>query len=164
METRFGEEEQKLYSWLFVSEMDLASASFDLELLIKKGWHLPPQKRRGRNSEQHQAAYVSALLVAYGRPFIAGLHGPAFPQELIPFTPQECDLHERLLEMRHHIVAHSNGTLYFMGMRRVQDFLQNIARMQYPFISPADGILLRGMIWKLRKAIHGKLEEMLLQE
>ena len=98
MIVQLAEEEQRLYSRLYVSRMDLEAAGLSLSMLIKKGWHAKPWQRRGSVYAQ-QSAYVTAFVVAYARPFTQSHGWPKFPSELMLFTDKELELHGQIIAL-----------------------------------------------------------------
>ena len=90
------EHDAKLYGRLYVSREDIGFASYCAGVLLKKGWHGQPWERRG-SIYQQQAAFTSALITAYARPFTTSKGWPTFPAKLIPYDAAELTLHNRLI-------------------------------------------------------------------
>src|SRR3954447_4554282 len=99
MEVPLTPGDAKLYSKLYVSIKDVEFAQYCASVLLKKGWHSQPWERRGTIYQQ-QAAFTSALVTAYGRPFKKSKGWPKIPAELIPYNEQEKKLHEHLIILR----------------------------------------------------------------
>ena len=154
------QDQQRLYSRLFVSEMDLSSARFSLSMLTKKGWHAMQWERRGSIYAQ-QTAYVTAFVIAYARPFNESRGWPRFPSALMPFTEDEQLLHKRIIVMRNKIVAHSDSSVYSVRPWRVEGFSTDIVGAPTMVITAEECALLDGMIEKLTDAISKKLKEIL---
>lgn len=110
-EVQINEDDQKLYGRLLVSHDDIAFAQYCAGVLLKKGWHNQPWERRGTAYEQ-QAAYTTALVTAYGRPFTRSKGWPALPESLITYNHQEKKLHHQIMKLRHTVYAHSDSTSY----------------------------------------------------
>src|SRR4051812_25471137 len=108
MQIQVNSVDKGLYDRLYVSRVDLSSASYCLAIIIKKGWHFAPGERRGSIYEQ-QTAFTTALVVAYSRPF-SNSHGwPKFPPALMRFDQGELDLHKSIIKRRNSIFAHSDS-------------------------------------------------------
>lgn len=101
-------QEHKLYAVLNVAEEDLRQANFFAAHLLKKGWHYEPWERRWTVYMQ-QAAFTTAFATAYSRPFTKSRGWPKFPERLLrKFSPEQRDLHERVLTLRNMVYAHSD--------------------------------------------------------
>jgi len=100
---------KRQFERLFASKYDFAQANFCARyLLLKKGWHFRPWERRGTIYAK-QTAFVTNLIIAYARPFVASKGWPAFPTKLINFDAAQREMHKRLLQMRREIFAHSDS-------------------------------------------------------
>src|SRR6185312_5754397 len=100
--------DQKTYALLHVSEEDLRQASFYASHLLKKGWHSEWYERRGTVYYQ-QAAYTTALVMAYTRPFTqtrggSSLHG----KTIAGFSEEQKAQHKRMKVLRDNIYAHTD--------------------------------------------------------
>ncbi len=118
MELRLNENDQKLHDRLVVSSDDIVLARYCAGVLLKKGWHIEPWERRGTVYEQ-QAAFTSALVIAYGRPFTRSNGWPALPSDLIPYDDREGALHRQIMKLRHQVYAHSDRTRYLVQLLRI---------------------------------------------
>src|SRR3546814_19279515 len=83
---------------LHASGTDIKLARAYAEEIIKKNWFRPPWSRG--KGYIHQGAYVTALVVSYGRPFAPGRGGFTFPRNVIPYGEDEFSLHDRSEERR----------------------------------------------------------------
>lgn len=106
-----SERDGRLYSKLWVSSHDISFARYCAGVLLKKGWHAHPWERRGTIYQQ-QAAFTTALVTAYGRPFTHSKGWPDLPKRLIKYSEEEKALHQRLLVLRHGVYAHSDSSNY----------------------------------------------------
>ncbi|WP_145927220.1 hypothetical protein [Jeongeupia sp. USM3] len=96
------------YQILYVSQQDLSQAAFFAQHLLDKALHFEPWEARWQ-SYLHQGAYMTAMVVAYGRPFTESRGYPRFPAKLLQnLTPEEKDLHSSLLSLRNKIYAHTD--------------------------------------------------------
>ena len=105
----------------------------------------------------HQTAYTTAFVVAYGRPFTESRSWPKIPTRLLRLTQDERALHDRLLELRNTVYAHSD-----VGARN----LRKLTMLGEPFtIQRAPSMHLelrelqfaRAMILRAQVAIRGRL-------
>jgi hypothetical protein len=131
-------------------------------VLLKKGWHHQPWERRGTIYQQ-QLVFTSALVIAYARPFTRANGWPRFPAELMAFNEKEKVLHEKMLELRHSVFAHSDSKHYKVTPWRAQEFSTDILSAPWPRITKEDAVLLQRMIAKLQTAIQRRCEEMCSQ-
>jgi hypothetical protein len=99
--------EELLYERLFVSVEDLRLAKYFANHLLKKGWHFFPWERRWTIYMQ-QAAYTTAFVIAFSRPFTNSKGWPRVPKRLTPFDEFERMLHDHLLSIRNEVYAHSD--------------------------------------------------------
>jgi hypothetical protein len=88
MDVQLSAQGAKLYSKLTVSKSDIWFARYCASVICKKGWHSQPWERRGTVYHQ-QAAFTSALITAYARPFIQSRGWPKLPPDLITRSCQE---------------------------------------------------------------------------
>jgi hypothetical protein len=159
MEVQLDDNVQRLYSRLYVSGLDLASAEYCLGVLMKKGWHYLPWDKRGSIYEQ-QSAFTSALVVAYARPFNTSYGWPKFPVELIPFDEDEQVLHELIISLRNSVFAHSDSKSYSVRPWRAKGFATDIIGRPALRITAEQGRSLSIMIQKLQKSIQTRLMEL----
>jgi hypothetical protein len=102
---------RELYERLHVSSLDLSSAKQYACHLLKKGWHSAPYERRGSIYMQ-QSAFTTSLVVSYARPFSNSYGWPQFPEEFWQYSPQQNQLHQKLIELRDQVFAHSDKAQY----------------------------------------------------
>lgn len=65
-----------------------------------------------------QTAFVSALIVAYGRIFTRSEELPKFPMALIQYTIEEQQLHDQWMKLRHKLFAHSDSESFHVLVGR----------------------------------------------
>lgn len=100
--------ERKAYALLHVSEEDLRQASIYAAHLLKKGWHSEWHERRGTVYYQ-QAAFTTALVMAYMRPFKQTRGRSSLNSKtLAGFTEEQKALHKRMEFLRDNIYAHTD--------------------------------------------------------
>lgn len=158
MEIQLDDSVQRLYSRLYVSGLDLASADYCLSVLMKKGWHYLPWEKRGSIYEQ-QSAFTSAFVVAYARPFNTSYGWPKFPVELIPFEKYEQDLHDFIILLRNSAIAHSDSKSYSVRPWRAEGVATDVIGQPALRITADQGLALRVMIQKVQKSIQSRLKE-----
>jgi hypothetical protein len=159
VDIKLNEQDRALYSRLHVSNLDLGFAGYCLRVLLKNGWHHKPWERRGTVYLQ-QAAFTSALVTAYARPFTASKGWPTFPHELMNFDVEETALHKRMLDLRHSIYAHSVSKHYKVVPIREEGFSSDLLSEPWLLITAQEGALLQKMIVKLKIAIELKSKEL----
>jgi hypothetical protein len=99
-----------LYERLFVYRGDLRQAAYFAGYLLKKGWHFDPWDKAIRwSTYMQQAAFTSALVTAYCRPFAQTRSSPILPLKLIQYKTNELELHKKLKALRDSVYAHSEG-------------------------------------------------------
>jgi hypothetical protein len=159
MEIQLKSDDQRLYNRLYVSQVDLSSATYCLDVIMKKGWHFAPWEKRGSIYEQ-QTAFTTSFIVAYSRPFNTSRGWPKFPPRLMPFSPAESDLHRDIIERRNSIFAHSDSNNYSVRPWRAEGFATDILSAPIFRITADEGKALQKMIGKLQLSISIKLKEM----
>jgi hypothetical protein len=95
------------YQLLYVAQQDLSQAAFFCDHLLHKGWAREPWQGRWQ-TYLHQGAYVTAMVVAYCRPFTVSRGWPKFPTRLLQLNADEKILHQQLLDLRNAVYAHSD--------------------------------------------------------
>jgi hypothetical protein len=152
--------DEKLYSKLAVSGFDIGFARYCASVILKKGWHDEPWKRRGTIYQQ-QAAFTTALVTAYGRPFTQSKGWPSFPLKLIAYNAQEEALHKRLIQLRHTVYAHSDSASYSIRPWRSGEFSTDIVGAPALRITAAEAKLFMRMTSKLLASINLRMEALL---
>mgnify|MGYP000414201960 CR=1 FL=1 len=106
-------QERLLYERLVVFQDDLRQAAFYAGHLLKKNWHFDPWDSKIRwTTYMQQAAFTTALVTAYGRPF-AGANGfPTMSMKLAPYDSHQLVLHHKLRNLRNNVYAHSDVALH----------------------------------------------------
>ena len=157
---------QFLYEKLKASEWDFRLARHHAEHLLKKKWHKSFPEMRGE-VYWHQAAYTSALVVAYGRPFTKGYGWPRLPSELHAYDAVEVELHKRMIEKRDKMYAHTDSATYHAQSSRVVSLKANEKSplgtfYLYPTyrITASEAKLLVTMISKVLNAIGERVREL----
>lgn len=105
MKTSDPTERQKYRQNLACSDFRLAKEF--AQHLIKKKWHKPEWRVRP-TTRIHQTAYTTAFVVTYCRPFTRGEGWKILDIEAVDLTPEERSLHEKLLDLRHKVHAHTD--------------------------------------------------------
>ena len=157
---RLTGEDRKLYGRLLVSHDDIAFAQYCAGVLLKKGWHNQPWERRGTVYEQ-QAAYTTALVTAYGRPFTRSKGWPSLPENLITYNNQERILHDQIIKMRHTVYAHSDSASYAILPGCIGTMTAAIIRRPALRITAPDATLFLAMSGKLLSSINARIESLL---
>ena len=117
------EAQRRLYQRWTVWQSDLGQARYFACHLLKKGWHYDPWDRRIRSSTYlQQAAFTTALVAAYCRPFVETRSGSVFPVSQVGFNVEERALHGRLRGLRNAVYAHTDVELHRVQPLRIGDF------------------------------------------
>ncbi len=95
------------YQVLHVAQQDLSQAAFFCNHLQQQGWTREPWEGTWQ-TYLHQSAYVTAMVVAYCRPFAVSKGWPKFPMRLVRLDTEGKAMHHRLLDLRHAVYAHSD--------------------------------------------------------
>ena len=152
--------DEKLYSKLYVSSSDIAFARYCASVILKKGWHAQPWERRGTIYQQ-QAAFTTALVTAYARPFTPSKGWPKLPSDLVAYSDQEAALHEQLIKLRHTVYAHSDSASYSIRPWRSEDFSTDIVGAPVMRITSKDATLFQAMSSKLLASIGVRMKALL---
>jgi len=99
--------DHQTYQLLYVAKLDLSQAAFFADHIASKGMHLEPWEGNWR-TYMHQCAYMTAMVMAYARPFTESRGWPKFPQRLLDLSPEQRSLHKRMLSLRNEVYAHAN--------------------------------------------------------
>lgn len=147
---------------LNICELDLALARHHTEHMLKQGMILCRDKDNVDFYYQ-QAAFVCALVVAYGRIFTKSNGQSGFAKSKAKYNKGESKLHDELLKLRHMLYAHSDGSLFHV--RTIGRGI-NIRRVPQYLIRKDDLELLLTMIEKLSNLIIARrwqLQKMLAE-
>jgi hypothetical protein len=158
MEIRPRDYDAKLHSRLHVSSLDLNFAQYCVGVILKKGWHCQPWEKRG-SIYQQQSAFMSALVIAYARPFTKSRDWPKFPSELKKFDSEENTLHDHMIELRNSVYAHSDSKNYSVTPWRSGNFSTDIVGGPALRVGAEQAALLRQMINKLQLAIQRRMSQ-----
>jgi hypothetical protein len=111
-----------LYKKLVVSQDDFGQAKYFIGYILKKGWHFSPWDSAIRYPTYlKQAAFTTAFVTAYARPFTGTRSSPALSLKIAKYGISEKRLHDEILELRNTVYAHSDiekqdvRPLVFMG-------------------------------------------------
>lgn len=159
MQLELSDKDRRTFTKLYASADDIAVARRWAEHIQKKRWFRQPWS--GGKIYLHQSAYVTALVVAYGRVFAVGRGGFDFPKRLIPYDAAERDLHERLIELRNKVHAHSDLDKWNVRPWHAAGFSTAIVGQPKHMIEEADIALFLVMTEKLLEKIASRKEEIL---
>ena len=152
--------DEKLYGKLYASCDDLAFARYCLRVITKKKWHHTPWAKRGTIYLQ-QAAFTCALIVSYGRVFTRSDGWKRLSTDLGNFDSEEAACHERVMQMRHSVFAHTDSKQYSVRPWRAGDFSTDIVGAPMLRITEEDATLLNGMTRKLIAAMRARMKAIL---
>lgn len=151
--------DQKNFTKLYASADDVSVARQWAQHLQKKKWYRRPWS--WGKIYLHQSAYVTAIVVAYGRVFSVGRGGFNFPKRLVPYDAVEWDLHHRLLDMRDKVHAHSDLEKWRVEPWHVSGFSTTIVGQPQNVIEETDIELFLNMTEKLLARIADRREQIL---
>ncbi len=164
MEIILPDDDAKLYSRLHVSSLDLDFAQYCAGVILRKGWHYQPWEKRGTIYLQ-QSAFMSALVTAYARPFKKSSSGlPNLPPELKEFSSEEDAFHERMIQLRDKVYAHSDSKSYSVRPWRTGTFSTDIVGAPELCINAKEAALLKQMVNKLQLAIRRRMSRIVSVE
>jgi hypothetical protein len=152
--------DEKLYSKLYVSSSDIAFARYCVRVILKKGWHTQPWERRGTIYQQ-QAAFTTAFITAYARPFTKSHGWPSLPKELTAvYSDQEAALHKQLIKLRHTVYAHSDSAGYSIRPLLIGDFPTDIVGAPVLRITLEEATVFQAMSSKLLASIDIRMKKL----
>lgn len=155
---KLSERDNALYGKLSMSALDIAKARSFANQLRKKRWHTFPLVRRG-SVPTYQVALTTALVVAYARPFVVGRGGGlAFPNRLKQYTPEQEELHRRLLKLRHEQFAHTDPISY--EIRPYDDpYIKSVDMVPETYFTAEEIDLFLEMTGGVLNRINSRMEE-----
>ena len=160
--TSITQAERRLYQRLTVWRHDLSEAAYFAGFLLKKGWHFDPWDKKIRwPTYMQQAAFTTALVAAYCRPFVETRNGAVLSMKLAPYTDGEHELHEKLKSLRNTVYAHSD-----IELRQVRPVSFNgrataIERLPSLKLTRGETERTLAMIAKTSKAIGEKIQDLI---
>lgn len=155
MEVSLDPDTERRYSRLCISGMDLDTATYCLNMVVKKGWH---HQQWGRGTVyQQQTVFTTTLIVAYARPF----KHDHMKLELanFPFNDDEQALQKELMTLRDKVCAHSDDVMYSIRPWRAEGFATDIVRAPTVVITSEQACRLKDMIHKLQTYIRTELKK-----
>ncbi|MBM9615293.1 hypothetical protein JWJ90_13495 [Desulfobulbus rhabdoformis] len=154
--------EQRLYQRLIVWRQDFRDANYFANFLLRKGWHFDPWDKKIRwTTYMQQAAYTTALITSYCRPFIATRSGAILPRNLRPYDAVERELHNKMRSLRNTVYAHSDVELREVREFSVNGYATAIERVPSLKLTRGETELTLSMIEKTSKAIDSKLQDLI---
>lgn len=151
----------RYYALLHVSEEDFAQALFCAQHLLKKAWHSEQWERRGTVYHQ-QAAFTSALVMAYLRPFTETRSGTVLRRNVMKgFSPEQALLHRHLKTLRNSLYAHSDVSARDVQPIAVNGYATAISTFQSMRLSREDVVNLEKMIALVRSSISHEKQRLL---
>lgn len=120
MELPLTQRDSSLYAKLYASVSDIAFARLCAEHIQRKGWNKRPWSRGSGYFQQ--SAFVTSLVVSYGRPFASARKEPKFPERLLTYDAHQRTLHNHLIQQRNQVYAHSDLAHWTIRPWRSGDF------------------------------------------
>ncbi len=151
---------ERFFKRLYITRQDLGMAAQFAAFILKKGWHNNPWERRGTIYLQ-QSAFTSSLIIFYSRPFTRSKGLPDFPKRLLKYNALEHTLHDKLIQLRHKVYAHSDDSSYKVQPFSINGFPTAILNAPFFKLLRPDVEMLQSMIEKIFKEIDVKLAELI---
>lgn len=108
-----------------------------------------------------QAAFTTALIAAYCRPFVETRNGAVLSMRLAPYSENERELHEKLRSLRNTIYAHSDIDLRQVRPASINGRATAIVRSPSLKLTREETVRILSMIAKASKAIDEKLQDLI---
>lgn len=142
------------YKRLHISLIDLDFVHHHASHLLTNGLFREHEKGT-EDLYKEQTAFVSALILAYGRIFTKSRGLPNFPSALIHYNEEERKLHDSWMRHRHKLFAHSDAESFHVLVSR------NAVIKTIPMyhLKKAEVELILVMAEKLRSAIVRRINE-----
>jgi hypothetical protein len=108
-----------------------------------------------------QVAFTTALIVAYGRAFTKSDGWPDIPRRLVPYDEKDRELHDRLMEMRHTVYAHSDSKVFNIRLiTSERGWPRSIDKLPSLRLSAEETALFMTMTAKLSRALQNRCREL----
>lgn len=107
-----------------------------------------------------QAAFTTALLTSYARPFTQSKGWPKLPSEFVLYNASEVHLHQQVMELRHQVYAHSDSSRHSIRPIKVLDFHTDIVGSPHLRLSKKETEMLVRMIDKVIAKINTEIERL----
>jgi hypothetical protein len=151
----FSDDDMKRYGRLDIAARDLHDAKAYGAFILKKGWKAKPWSRG--STYLQQSAFVTSMIVSYGRAFTKSLGGGFIPDSTrADFTIPEAELHEKIMAERHQLYAHSDAARFPVQPWH-SDLHSDIIMFQVRELSPEEITMLHLMCDKV--AIACRIEQ-----
>lgn len=108
-----------------------------------------------------QAAFTTAFVTSYARPFTKSYGWPPFPNALIPFNALEHDLHKHLIKLRNEVYAHSDSASHHVRPIRIVGHPSAIVGSPPLRLTKEELELAKSMISKLLSATSAELARLI---
>jgi hypothetical protein len=160
--TSITQAERKLYQRLTVWNEDFRHANYFASFLLKKGWHFDPWDKKIRwSTYMQQAAFTSALVAAYCRPFVETRNGAVLSMKLAPYNDSERELHDKLKTLRNSVYAHSDVELQNVRPISIGSRATAIVTLPVLKLTRAETQKVHSMIERTSNSIDAKLQSLI---
>ena len=154
--------ESLLYQKLYISQSDLAMADTFASQLLKNGWHFVLWETRRRwSTYMKQAAFTSAFITAYARPFTKSYGWPRFPMNIVGFNAADQALHDRIINLRDTVYAHSDSASHTVEPYRIDGYPSAIVGSPPLRLTHEELVHARKIISGLMQVINSELDRLL---
>ena len=108
-----------------------------------------------------QSAFTTSLIVSYARPFTRGKGWPRFPLEFMQYNEDSAQLHQKILDLRHQVYAHSDSSRYSIRPFQMDsDLFADIIGAPFLRLTQDECKLLVAMIDSIRALLLPRLKEL----
>ena len=151
----FETEDKKMYGKLDSAMDDLLLARSYGEYILKKNWKAKPWIRGSIYLQQ--SAFVSAMVVAYGRVFTRSIGWPSLPNYFMDiYDADEYSLHHRIIEKRNKLYAHSDSEKFDVRPWK-SELHSDIKKVPIYYVEHSDILALQNMCKKMTCQISNKM-------
>jgi hypothetical protein len=155
-------DESLLYKKLYISLNDLVMADTFASQLLKNGWHFVLWETRRRwSTYMKQAAFTSAFITAYARPFTKAYGWPRFPSAILRFDSADQTLHDKIIDLRNTVYAHSDSSSHEVTPYRINGYPSAIVGSPALRLTREELLHSQKLISGLMKSIGPELDRLL---
>ncbi len=149
--------DEKLYGKLHSASWDLNFAAQHGSFIQKRGWKAKPW---GRGSTYlQQSAFVTAMIISYGRAFGGSNKLSEFPKKLLDtYSSEEMKLHKSIITLRNKVYAHSDSESYSVRPWK-SNFHSDIESFPIFEFDLTDTTVLIDMARIMMKAIRSEMQQ-----
>jgi hypothetical protein len=158
MYVKFSEKKRKLYEKLHFSHQDIRLALRCCEVILANKWHAMPWDVHPDN-HVYQQSFTTTLVVSYGRIFTESRNWSPIPLEIVSkiYSAEEIDLHNRLIDLRHTVYAHTDASKHSIKPWISGAFSSAVVQTQAMKLSVDEATLFTSMGNKLAAELFSRM-------